>query len=190
MLTTVEVNRFNESLLNNYGRLWDKPKYRLSWTNDCFEQRYVEGRAFLEGSKGKVFLHDVKGINNVPKYPRDGNRYVLEILVEVPKQLWEELVEHISYEPLHIFKNTNSNEYREPNWFILNALASLSHYPVEQAVMNVFELMRHMDQKDYEHSLDILNNELPDLAIALKKGSAVFLDKTRKFNPDGLIVKP
>jgi hypothetical protein len=190
MLTITELNRFNDSLLANYGRLWDKQKYKLSWTNDCFEQRYVEGRQFLEGSKGKVFLHDVKGIINTPKYPRDRDRYVLEILVEVPHQLWEELVEHISYEPLHVFKNTNNNQYREPNWFILNALASLSHYPVEQAVMNVFELMRHMDQKDYEHSLDILNNELPDLAIALKKGSAVFLNSAHTFKPGGLIVKP
>jgi len=190
MLTTQELNKFNASLLFNYGRLWDKPKYRLSWTNDCREQRYVEGKQYLEGSKGRIFLHDVKGIAEMPKYPRDRDRYVLEILVEVPKALWEELVEHTSYEPLHIFKHSVTSQYREPTWFIINALANLSHYPMEQAIINVFEVMRHMDELDYQRSLDILNNELPDLAIALKKGSAVFMNSQKTFKPDGLIIKP
>ena len=181
MLSNNEVEAINNSLLLNYGRLWDKPKYRLSWTTECMEERYIEGKEFLERSKDRIYLRDVKGIIKVPKYPRDKDRYVLEILVEVPEVLWEELVERISYEPIHIFKAAGSSNYREPTWFIVNALACLSHFPMEQAIINVEDELRKMDRRDYELSYEILDNELPDLAIALKQGSAVFMNSSKVF---------
>ena len=43
MLTKDKLTEINETLVKNFGYLYDKPKYRLSWTTDAFEARYVEG---------------------------------------------------------------------------------------------------------------------------------------------------
>lgn len=177
MLTITQVDSFNEALLLKYGRYNDKPKYRLSYTSTSFEDRWVEGTEYF----GPFKLRDVKGIQRMPKYPRDKDRWVLEILVDIPEGLKDELVGEngMTYEPLFIFKK--NNEYVEPFWTAINMLAYLSHNPIEVALDVEGELAK-IDQNDYERLYELLDNEMPDMAMKLKRGSAVFMNSAKKFH--------
>lgn len=172
MLTSDQVEEINNSLLMKYGRYNDKPKYRLTYTTTAFEDRYVEGTEYF----GPYKLRDIKGIQSMPKYPRDKDRWVLEILVDIPPSLKEELVGDMSYEPLFIFKLRG--EYVEPNWMLVNMLAYLSHNPVITVLDTEGELAK-LDKRDYEKLYELLDNEMPDMAMKLKRGSAVSLTGPR-----------
>lgn len=168
MLTNETIEDWNATLLLKYGRLNDKPKYRVGYTSTSFEDRWVEGTEYF----GPIKLRDVKGIQRMPKYPRDKDRYVLEILVEIPLALKDELVGEngMTYEPLFIFKK--GKQYIEPNWIMINMLAYLSHNPIESVVDVEGELAK-LDKQDYERLYELLDNEMPDMAMKLKRGSAV-----------------
>jgi len=178
MLSTNELSNYNDSLLLKYGRIFDRPKYRITWSTEAFEQRYVEGKEYI----GNIYLRDVKAIKEMPKYPRDKDRYVLEILVEIPAALKDELVgdRGLTYEPLYFFKK--KEQYIQPNWLLIDCIACFSHFPIVEAVDSLVSQFIKADRKEYEECLDIINDELPDMAIALRRGHAAFIDSTKKFH--------
>lgn len=175
MLTKDQVNEINEILLNRFGRVFDRPKYRLTWSTTATEFRYVEGSEYYLNIK----LRDVKTIQEMPKYPRDKDRWVLEILTEIPESLKHELVgdRGLTYEPLWVFKK--GNEYQEPFPTYVYIWAYLSHYPMEMIMDSECDLWK-MDKKEIELCYDMIDNEMPDLAIALKRGSAAFMDSSKR----------
>lgn len=173
-MTKDQVEEINNSLLFKYGRFEDRPKYRLVWSSLQFEKRYVEGTEYF----GPIKLRDVKGIQEMPKYPRSRDRWVLEILIPIPEGLKDELVGDggLTYEPLFTFDKRG--KYLEPNWNIINMLAYFSTNPVLETLSPEHELYK-MDKNDYQKLMDILDDEMPDLAMKLKKGSAVSLGSKR-----------
>lgn len=177
MLTSDEVTKINTGLLARFGYKYDRPKYRLSWTTTSLEYRFVEGTEYILNIK----LRDVKAMQEMPKYPRDKDRWVLEILVEIPENLKHELVgdRGLTYEPLWIFKR--GEEYQEPTDNVCYLLAWLSAAPVETVMASDSDIWK-MEKKEFDECLDIIDNELPDIAIALKRGSAVFNDSTKRLN--------
>lgn len=174
MISQDQVDEINNSLLLKYGRFEDKPKYRLTWSTTAFEKRYVEGTEYF----GPIKLRDVKGIQEMPKYPRSKDRWILEILIPIPEGLKDELVgdNGLTYEPLFTFDKKGL--YLDPNWMIVNLLAYLSTNPVLETISPEHELYT-MDKNDYQKLMDILDNEMPDMAMKLKKGSAVSLGSKR-----------
>lgn len=176
MLTKEHVDYINEKLLARFGRRFDRPAYRLSWSTTAFENRFVEGTEYI----GNIKLRDVKAIQNMPKYPKDKDRWVLEILVEIPEQLKHELVGDggLTYEPLWIFKKGN-DEYQEPIDNAVFMLAWMSAAPLEQVMASDSDIYK-MEKKEFDECMDIVNDSLPDLAVALKQGHAVFHDSTKK----------
>lgn len=105
-----EVEIINKKLLDAYGYAIDenKAKFRIVWSTDQRENRFGE---FIERTEGGVFLREVKGIQEVQKYPWDKDRWILEHLVYLNPNgvIARELVESRgwSYEWLYTFQGPN-----------------------------------------------------------------------------------
>jgi hypothetical protein len=181
MLSPELLESFNDRLNQKFGKLFDKPKYVLAWSSSCYENRYVEGFEYLKGTTIK--LRDIKGIRSMPKYPRNKDRYVLQMLMEVPEGLKHELPGEngLTYEPLFFFEK--GGVYAEPNWNLINALACVSHFPVVEVMSPEFEIWK-MDKAEYDDFMTILNDTIPDLCAAMKSGSAAFIDSTKTFGSE------
>jgi hypothetical protein len=178
MLSRDKLEEINNTLLKFYGYLYEKPKYRLVWSSDAREYRYVDGNVFDEETG--AYLCQIRKTTEVFKYPMDRDRYVLEILVEIPEQLKHELYGengYVTYEPLWVFKK--NGEYQEPTELAVRYLAYCSHNPVS-VVLSPENLIYKLNKKDYEEVMMILDDAVPDLAAALKKGSAAFIDSTKR----------
>lgn len=186
MLKQEEIDSFNQTLLMKYGRKWDRPLYRLVHNNAILEKRYVEGTEFF----GPYKLRDVKGIVEVQKYPRkdDKDKYILEILVEIPASLKEELHGedgNVTYEPLFTFKKSVQGLmlHVDPTWPMINILAFFSYAMMKSGkgedISPEYEMAK-LDKKDYDEAMDILNEEFPDMSSALRKGSATFWDSSKQ----------
>lgn len=177
MLTKEQVDEINDKLLKNCGRIFDRPKYRLVFSTAIMEERFVEG--VLRHEETGIKIKDVKAITKVLKYPRDQNRYILEMLMEIPPQLKHELVGEngLTYEPLYIFNKNKS--YQEPTELAVIYLAYCSHYPIEQ-VLSPENMLYKLQKKEYEEVMEILDDAVPELAGALRRGSAVFIDSSKQ----------
>lgn len=181
-----ELDQINNSLLMKYGRVWDKPLYRLIHNHNLLEKRIVEGSM----TYGNIKLCDLKKLIEVPKYPRpeDREKYILEILVEIPPSLKEELHGEDgfhTYEPLMIFKKKVNGIMMgiDPSWPMVNILAFFSFGLMKGDYRETFSPeyeMHKMDKNDYDKCLEILDNELPDMAMKIKKGSASFWDSSKQ----------
>lgn len=181
MLTNENLESLNQSLLMKYGRLHDLPKYQVVLSTTAREFRLVEGTEWI----GPIKLRDVKKIQEMPKYPRDKDKYVLEILTLIPEALKDELYGingHLTYEPLFIFKKVIEGIVRgvDPTWPMVNILAYFSNLAVSENVSPEFDKFK-MDRKEYEEAMIMLDDELPDLAVSLRKGHSVSFGGVKPF---------
>lgn len=101
-----EAEDINAVLLRDYGRLYDQPRFRLSWSEDQFETRVGNVSEFY----GSIFVRETSGAHYLKKYGYIKDRWVLE---HVSVGLNSELLQVISYEPLFVFQ-TNKGVYLEP----------------------------------------------------------------------------
>lgn len=183
MLNNDTLESYNHSLLMKYGRQWDHPRYRVSFTSTAREFRWVEGTEYI----GPIKLRDVKAIQEMAKYPQkdDRDKYVLEILLPIPLQLREELWGfngNLTYEPLFIFKKKINGEVRavDPTWPMVNILAYFSNLATSEQVSPELDQYK-IDRKEYEEAMMMLDNELPDLAVSLRNGSSVSFGGVKAF---------
>jgi hypothetical protein len=106
-----ELEVINKHLIDKYGFAVDgnHPKFRMVWSTDQKEQRLG---TFKEHTKGGIFLREVTGVQEVPRYPFDKDRWVLEHLCYLNPNgvVAKELVNNkFSYEPLRILKDKDGN---------------------------------------------------------------------------------
>jgi hypothetical protein len=106
-----ELEIINERLALYYGSELDgRPRYRVSWTSSQIERRFGEFNEFY----GHIFLRRTVGIQDVPKYPYDPERWVIERLFYVPnKEIISEKAG--SYEPVYILKDSEGR-FLPLNW--------------------------------------------------------------------------
>ncbi len=74
--------------------------WRIIWSND--EREKIRTNYSQEG-----FELPYKIVREVPKYPFNKDRYILERLVVVPPVNEDELIVKISYEPMWVFEDAN-----------------------------------------------------------------------------------
>lgn len=102
----MDVLQINQWLIDKYGKTVDgHAHWRVVWSTNLTEKR---NGTFNERTSGGIFLREVKGVQEVLKYPFDQDRWVLEQLVEINQnsQVAKELVENQwSYEPFYVFKD-------------------------------------------------------------------------------------
>lgn len=105
----MDALKLNEHLKDSYGTtLEGLPKFRVIWTTGLLEKRHG---TFNEHTESGIFLREVTGIQEVPKYPFAKDRFVLEHLVTYKNDgvINRELGTKWGYEPLFVFQDKNSN---------------------------------------------------------------------------------
>ena len=165
------VKRLNKKLTETYGKHNDgRPYFRLSWSNDQREMRYGTFREFI----GPIFLREETGVRERKKYPWIKDRWVLEKLTFPKSRYWgPELIGlwEGSYEPVWVFNR--NNEYQIPVWVALERLVKAALYGPEVGKEKDTDENRKVFQDEVNLNYDILDNETPDMAHALKHGAAV-----------------
>lgn len=166
-----------DEFLNSFGEFESGfPKYRLVWSDDLLERRFSD---YSDFDSSNNFLRTEKNVIRLtPKYVVFKSRWVFE--KAVPNPVPEEIEGKIVYEPVWVFHDRHGN-YIGPSlgaikflmWFILNPDHVFTPADFKEQERIEFE-------KEAEEFLEIMKNEQPDLAIALKDGSAVFISGENK----------
>lgn len=118
------VDIINRRLADIYGKLEDKPNYRVIFSEDLLEKRWTD-----KTKDGFQLLNPE--IREVPKYRQWIHRkYVLERLTFVPEIT--DLTTELSYEPIWVFE-TSSGEALAPNWLACRMIIDTVNENIEQA---------------------------------------------------------
>lgn len=121
------IDILNERLKNTFGTIIDgRVKYRLSWSTTQTEVRKDSYNVFY----GNIFLRREENVvKEVPKYPYDKDRWVLEYLTyDCPPNLVSAF--NGSYEPIWIFRD-GKGQYLHPNWAVLEFMINAFEGRVE-----------------------------------------------------------
>lgn len=113
-LSTEPLDVINKRLQDEFGSLDGvKPNYRLSWSEDQFENRLGEYPRFDNSGN---YLGTVTGYQFVSKYKQwMPHQWVLEMLIPVPAHN-NELTSKLTYEPLHGFINAYTGKPIDPTY--------------------------------------------------------------------------
>jgi hypothetical protein len=167
-----ELKSFNKQLIDDFGYFdATRPKFRLVWSHDEFEQRLVD-----HSDEGFQLLSPK--IVNKPKYRQwCDNRWVLEKCTEVPTGHTELTVQPISWENIWTFQNRNG-EYLEPNYlaakFVINTILGVTFSPSNMAKYNTTnEQERQQRIKEIDEIEELLYGNESKVGDALAKDSAV-----------------
>lgn len=97
----------NTRLKDYYGSVDGMPRYRLSWSEDQYEERYG---TFNDFTPEGLYLRTVTEVRRVQKYAEYiREKYLLERLTVVPIINQEELLNKVSYEPVWVFEDNKGN---------------------------------------------------------------------------------
>lgn len=120
------IIEINTRLEDYYGQLDNKPKWRVSWSDDQFETRYGD---FEDRNKEGTLIRCVGEWRQLPKYRQYINpgRWLLERLMEMPS-FTSKFATKLSYECLFAFKVDQI-----PNWVVVRAIVETVNKNMEQA---------------------------------------------------------
>lgn len=141
-----EVKRINKRLVELYGlSLYNKPNYRLAWSEDLIEKRfkdehikYSESGLWLGIERNKV--HELK------KYEYIRDRWILEWYVPVQQAMNNEIKVGDGYECLFVFHKAKTQEYLKPAWFAVEYIIKRHQYILSRE--NPERRTEEMDQRD------------------------------------------
>lgn len=129
MIEQREIDKVNCHLTDHFGQQYDRPTWRVVWSEDQFEYRYG---TYEDRTPEGFFIREVAERRKVPKYSQwIHEKWVLERLVVVPL----DDVDHptidsaLSYEPIYPFE-----EHLPPVW-----------HAVKFIIENIYENMRQHD---------------------------------------------
>lgn len=172
-LSDTDLAALNKWLADIYGRRVDdgQPNFRVVWSEDQYEKRRGEFAHYIDD----LFLYRKKEVVEVKKYPYILCRYVLE-RYQVNTHPEEIVGVNFSYEPLWCIMDKNGN-YLPPK---REALAYFLDYLL-------FEKKPRLTQSDFDEQErkeieaeqkafhEYLDNEVPALPAAIKRGEAAFI---------------
>lgn len=120
------IELMNQRLADYFGKFDDKPRWRLVFSDDQFENRFGTYNDF---SSDGTFLCQKTEVRLVPKYRQwIQHKWVLEKLTEVPQMCQEELLTSLSYEPIWVFEDKKGNPL-PPIWLAIEFLISSMQGP-------------------------------------------------------------
>lgn len=120
-METLEV--INCRLIDHFGKFEDgRPNWRVVWSSDEREVRLSEYTR-----EGLQLLYPE--MMELPKYPFQRDRYILEHLVPVSQTNIKDLTTKTSYEPLWTFEDSYGNPLA-PDWDVIKLL-------IEQVQINM-----------------------------------------------------
>jgi hypothetical protein len=117
----MELETINERLELYYGHEIDgRPRYRVVWSTGQLEKRAGTFNEFY----GQIFLREFIGIKEVPKYPYDPDRWIIEKLFYLPNT--EIIAEKPgSYEPIYVLK-AGDGSYLPLNWKVIDMVVNFA----------------------------------------------------------------
>ena len=153
----------NKQLEKTYGKAEDgRVIFRVVWSDSQRERR-------LEDVYHGLFL-PYPIIQDLPKYSYISERWVLEKLVYHPcKEIPESANGH--YEPVYVFQDKDGNYLTPHFWACQAAIDSLNRPPQTKGQAEAKQAEH--DQKTYDKTLAIIQNESPYLATMLHNKEAI-----------------
>lgn len=155
MELTETVETINKQLTDVYGMdtLSGLPIWRVVWSNDQTEKRLTEYT-----DSGMLLLFPE--VRELPKYPLDKDKYILERLVLVPDFQQNELpAQKMSYEPLWTFEDKNSN-YLPPKFNACQFIIDLVYAAQGKSSMAKYKNPEDTDPSIAQKRIDEIENEL------------------------------
>jgi hypothetical protein len=160
----------NQRLKEMYGTNVNKnlPNFRLVFANDQVEKRKGTFREYW----GEVFLREVTGIKEVPKYPFFQDCWILERLV--PNVL-EDVEGDFTYEPVYRFPENVYPIWRAIEFFMFNIFNPKANLPRTQKEADYQEEERIAKEK--KRTRDMIDTT--SLETALNDGNAMSYTNTK-----------
>lgn len=119
MQPTESIDVINQRLVDYFGKFDDKPKWRIVFSEDQYENRLG---TYNDYTREGIFLREVTEVRLVPKYKQwIHKKWVLEKLVEVPEVCQDEILSRLSYEPIWVFEDKKGNPL-PPIWIAIEYL--------------------------------------------------------------------
>ena len=172
---SMHVTAINKKLADLHGKHDDgRPYFRIAWTTDQTETRLGTFRYYTEAG---LFTYEETCVRERKKYPYIKDRWLLEKLTFPKQKLWSPDLIGIwngSYEPVWCF-NKEGN-YQIPEWWAVERLVKAALYgpeAVKKTADDLYEEENKRMKKEIDLNYDILDNETPEMAHALKEGSGV-----------------
>lgn len=171
------LNGINQKLLLFYGKEIDgRARYRVSWTTNETEKRVGEFNEFY----GHIFLRTTIGMQWVPKYPYDKDRWVIEALRYIKNT---EIIAELpgSYEPIFILKDKFGN-YLPLNWKVVDnvvAWAEAKPLGVKLTDADFKSIQAEEDEEEIEYFENVLAEEGRSNLFAFE--NSAFIDSTKRF---------
>lgn len=168
------IETINDHLKKLFGvELSGEPRFRIVWSDSQYEIRYGTYNEFY----GSIFLREVKGARQTPKYPYILHRYVLEYLVPVSNP--ELPNNRLSYEPIYVFEDSKGNPLP-----LNETVVKLVCQTVLNPTMSSIErksLFEELDKKNYDQEVAYFSDMLEDSSSYLAG---------RLADKDGAVVVP
>lgn len=173
------VERINKILKESFGLSeTNEPRFRVVFSTGLIEKRSGTFREFY----GPIFLCEVEGTREVPKYQYARDRYIFEICLPY-KRVYEEIKQGDNYEPLFTFED-------EKGEFALPSL-ELSMQIAQTYIKNITEYKRKTEkqylddemklvEKDYKAIYEYLKDEHSDMQAQFRYGEAVIIHRGDK----------
>lgn len=155
-----EIKTINTNLRSLYGRdeVEDLPKYRMVFSSTQIEKRLGDFSDYYGG----IFLRTVREVREVPKYPGDKDRWILERFTYNGSN--PELMVKFSYEPVWIFRG-RGNTFVLPTWpavqFVMKChLIGMGHKTPQETQKEWEEIEAAQKELEVEEALAILGDEM------------------------------
>jgi hypothetical protein len=171
------IETINGVLVDAYGidTITGQPIWRVVWSNDQYEKRLVD-----KTDSGIILIHPE--VREVPKYPHNKDRYILERLSLIPIENMKELpASKVSYEPIWTFMDNQGN-YLPPKilaaQFVIDTVhaalgkKSLAKYKDPDAGLKTDEVIQKNLARVQAIELELFGNET-DVTDALAYGTGV-----------------
>lgn len=173
----MDAESINDKLELYYGRELDgRPRYRVVWSTNLTERRVGEFNEFY----GSIYLRTTIGVKEVPKYPYDRDRWILEKLFYVKNK--EILAEKPgSYEPVYVFKGP-SGEFLPLAWKVVDMIVGFAEArPVGIKLTDKDWSAQEQQEidKETEYFEDVLSDQGRSPLFAFE--NSVFVDSQRRF---------
>jgi len=172
----MEVDLINEKLLLYYGvELDGRPRYRVVWSSTQFEKRVGAFNEFY----GSIFLREFVGVRDVPKYPYDKDRWIVERLFYIHNA--EIIAEKPgSYEPVYVLKGPNS-EFLPLNWRVVDLVINYAEKKPLGIKLTDSD-WQGLEEKEVAQETEYFQDELAEQGRSnlFAFENSVFMDSTRR----------
>src|SRR6185295_2308492 len=129
-----------------------KAKYRVVWSTGLTEKRTGVFNDFY----GSIFIRSVKATREVPKYPYDKDRWILERYIRTGNNPELEGTDH--YEPLWTFKSADGG-FLPLNWKAIEIIVNSLENPLKVNPVAVLEeAEKKKDEAQLARDIDMLGD--------------------------------